>query len=430
MTPTEKRYRLVRPHGAAVARPRPRHVATGRGRPPRRPVAGARRARHRQDHDAGRGDRRPDRGAGRGARLGAGAHLQPQGRRGAARPGHRPARPDDVHADLLDVPLLRLRAGPAVLARRPLRRAAAPAQRAGAGRRPARAAGRRARGGRSWPDALQRGLAAPAASPRRSPRCSRGRARRGSTPARCAGSARENDLPGVRRGRAVPRAVPQNARRPGRHRLRRAGPPCGDRGRASTSAELRAGSRHVFVDEYQDTDPGQVRLLQAIAGDGPTWSVVGDPHQSIYAFRGADVRGILDFPDRFRRARRPPGRRAGAADVPPLRAARSSPPPRVAARLPLTGLHRRGGARRFAHRRRRGADGDGPGRRAHPDTERAEVERLADLLRRAHLEHGVPWSRDGRPGALRSHLHPGAAPRAGRGRGPGGGRRRRDAARP
>ena len=56
----------------------------------------------------------------------------------------------------------------------------------------------------------------------------------------------------------------------------------------------------VFVDEYQDTDPSQVRLLQVVAGDGRDVIVVGDPDQSIYAFRGAEARGILDFPERFR----------------------------------------------------------------------------------------------------------------------------------
>ena len=56
----------------------------------------------------------------------------------------------------------------------------------------------------------------------------------------------------------------------------------------------------VFVDEYQDTDPSQVRLLQVVAGDGRDVVVVGDPDQSIYAFRGAEARGILDFPERFR----------------------------------------------------------------------------------------------------------------------------------
>ena len=63
--------------------------------------------------------------------------------------------------------------------------------------------------------------------------------------------------------------------------------------------ELRRRYRHVYVDEYQDTDPGQVALLQELAGDGRDLVVVGDPHQSIYGFRGADVRGIQEFPDAF-----------------------------------------------------------------------------------------------------------------------------------
>jgi superfamily I DNA/RNA helicase len=55
----------------------------------------------------------------------------------------------------------------------------------------------------------------------------------------------------------------------------------------------------VFVDEYQDTDPAQEELLRRLAGDGRDLVVVGDPDQSIYGFRGADVRGILEFPERF-----------------------------------------------------------------------------------------------------------------------------------
>ncbi|MEO6606574.1 MAG: ATP-dependent DNA helicase [Aeromicrobium sp.] len=55
----------------------------------------------------------------------------------------------------------------------------------------------------------------------------------------------------------------------------------------------------VVVDEYQDSDPLQVELLQALAGDGRDLVVVGDPYQSIYGFRGADVRGIVDFPEQF-----------------------------------------------------------------------------------------------------------------------------------
>ncbi|MGH3311251.1 MAG: ATP-dependent helicase, partial [Streptomyces sp.] len=65
------------------------------------------------------------------------------------------------------------------------------------------------------------------------------------------------------------------------------------------TAGLRDRYDAVYVDEYQDTDPAQVRLLQALAGGGRPLVVFGDPDQSIYTFRGADVNGILDFPGTF-----------------------------------------------------------------------------------------------------------------------------------
>ncbi|WP_460369738.1 ATP-dependent helicase, partial [Actinocorallia lasiicapitis] len=56
----------------------------------------------------------------------------------------------------------------------------------------------------------------------------------------------------------------------------------------------------IFVDEYQDTDPAQERLLRQLADGGRDLVAVGDPDQSIYGFRGAEVRAILEFPERFR----------------------------------------------------------------------------------------------------------------------------------
>jgi DNA helicase-2/ATP-dependent DNA helicase PcrA len=56
---------------------------------------------------------------------------------------------------------------------------------------------------------------------------------------------------------------------------------------------------HILVDEYQDTNPLEADILAALRPDGRGLMVVGDDAQSIYAFRSATVKNILEFPQRF-----------------------------------------------------------------------------------------------------------------------------------
>ncbi|MGY1857853.1 ATP-dependent helicase [Modestobacter sp. SYSU DS0290] len=146
----------------------------------------------------------------------------------------------------------------------------------------------------------------------------------------------------------------------------------------------RERARWLFVDEYQDTDPAQVELVELLAGGGGDLVVVGDPDQAIYAFRGAEPRGIVEFPTRFRhRDGRPADRlslgvcrRSGAELLAVSR--------RVAEGLPGP----------WEHRRLTPGDGAAPGEaEVHVfDSPATEAAFLADTLRRAHLLDGVPWS--------------------------------------
>jgi len=68
-------------------------------------------------------------------------------------------------------------------------------------------------------------------------------------------------------------------------------------------SRIRERFDHVLVDEYQDTNPLQSRLLKLLRPDGRGLTVVGDDAQSIYSFRAATVRNILDFPKQFPKAR-------------------------------------------------------------------------------------------------------------------------------
>ncbi|MFD5732738.1 ATP-dependent helicase [Streptomyces sioyaensis] len=165
-----------------------------------------------------------------------------------------------------------------------------------------------------------------------------------------------------------------------------------------TAARLAAAYDAVYVDEYQDTDAAQVRLLRALAGNhtasaapgspGRTLLAFGDPDQSIYAFRGADVNGILDFPETFRRGDGTPApvavlgtsRRSGAALLAATRL--------LTRRMPLTRLP---AAKVRAHREPVPVRDGGRVEAYTYPTSGAELDNIADILRRAHLEDGVPW---------------------------------------
>ena len=67
-------------------------------------------------------------------------------------------------------------------------------------------------------------------------------------------------------------------------------------------AEYRRRFSAVLLDEYQDTNVAQARLLEDVFGGGHPVTAVGDPDQNIYAWRGASLYNLLEFPRRFPRA--------------------------------------------------------------------------------------------------------------------------------
>jgi superfamily I DNA/RNA helicase/RecB family exonuclease len=150
----------------------------------------------------------------------------------------------------------------------------------------------------------------------------------------------------------------------------------------------------VLVDEYQDSDPAQESLLQALAGDGRELIAVGDPDQSIYAFRGADVRAIMEFPVRFRAPDGSPApvvalgtnRRSGPVLIDASR--------RIAQRLPAAPAADNHGRPANSHRSLAPRPDAEPGtiRIVVAESASQEAALIADTLRRAHLADGVPWS--------------------------------------
>ncbi|HEY3737392.1 MAG TPA: ATP-dependent DNA helicase [Jatrophihabitans sp.] len=148
-------------------------------------------------------------------------------------------------------------------------------------------------------------------------------------------------------------------------------------------AAERAQRRRIYVDEYQDTDPAQAELLHLLATGADELILVGDPDQSIYAFRGANERAIAEVRDRF-----------GAVDAVALATCRRfgdellAATRRIAAKLPG----------RAEQRALTAAEGLPPGSvevavfRSAPE----EAAYVADAVRRAGLGTDgtppIPWS--------------------------------------
>ena len=79
------------------------------------------------------------------------------------------------------------------------------------------------------------------------------------------------------------------------------------RDRPEIGARYAQRFEHVLVDEYQDTNHAQFRLVEALSREHRNLFVVGDDDQSIYGWRGADLTNVLDFEQTF------PGAARGAA---------------------------------------------------------------------------------------------------------------------
>ena len=69
--------------------------------------------------------------------------------------------------------------------------------------------------------------------------------------------------------------------------------------RSDILEEMRSKITHIMVDEYQDTNFIQEQLVFLLAGDRKNICVVGDDDQGLYRFRGATIRNILEFPQKF-----------------------------------------------------------------------------------------------------------------------------------
>ena len=134
----------------------------------------------------------------------------------------------------------------------------------------------------------------------------------------------------------------------------------------------------IFVDEYQDTDPAQVRFLQQLAAHGANVVAVGDPDQAIYGFRGADADGLLRFDEVFAQP---------SCTTIALETTRRFGPQLadVATRVvPRNALGSVGVQQTQRHRRPTPAGPAGKATFRVYESEAAQADHIADLLRRVH----------------------------------------------
>jgi DNA helicase-2/ATP-dependent DNA helicase PcrA len=130
--------------------------------------------------------------------------------------------------------------------------------------------------------------------------------------------------------------------------------------------------QHLFVDELQDANPAQLRLLDTWLGHREDLFAVGDPHQAIYGWNGAEPSAVSSFTDRY----------PGATVIELVTNYRSTPQVVAAASAALPpGVPAQPAA---------GADGSVPSVTAYP-TDTDEAEGVAATIRRLHLS-GSRWS--------------------------------------